>query len=163
MKLIIVRHAIAFERNPKRWPDDSQRPLTKRGAEKFRKAAAGLVKLCPDVAVCLTSPFRRAARTAELLAQAGWPKPKVLRELEPGVDPDIVASALAKLKSRGPVAIVGHEPSLSELTAFLLGQAKPSFEYKKGGAACVQFESAIGGGLGRLSWLATPRILRRAR
>lgn len=163
MKLILVRHAVAFERNAKRWPDDSQRPLTKRGADKFREAAAGLVKLVPEVAICLTSPFRRAARTAELLAQAGWPKPMVLPELEPGVDPHIVANALAKLKTKGPIAIVGHEPALSELTAFLLGQAKPIFEYKKGGAASLEFPHVIAQDEGRLKWLATPKLLRSAR
>ncbi|MBK8205225.1 MAG: histidine phosphatase family protein [Planctomycetes bacterium] len=163
MKLILVRHAVAFERNAKRWPDDSQRPLTKRGAEKFRKAAAGLVKLCPDVALCLTSPFRRASRTAKLLAQAGWPVPKVLPELEPGVDPGIVASALAKLKTKGPIAIVGHEPALSELTAILLGHGKPTFEYKKGGAASLEFPHVIAQDEGRLKWFATPKLLREVR
>lgn len=163
MKLIVVRHALAFDRDAKRWPDDSQRPLTKRGAEKFRRAAAGLVKLVPDVALCLTSPFRRASRTAELLEQAGWPKAKMLHELEPGVDPDIVANALAKLKSRGPIAIVGHEPALSELTAYLLGQPSPPFEYRKGGAAMVEFDDAITRAGGVLKWLATPKLLRAAR
>ncbi|MBX3458504.1 MAG: phosphohistidine phosphatase SixA [Planctomycetes bacterium] len=163
MKLIIVRHAPAFDRDAKRWPDDSQRPLTKRGAEKFRKAAAGLVKLVPDVALCLTSPFRRASRTAELLEQAGWPKARMLHELEPGVDPDIVANALAKLKAKGSIAIVGHEPALSELTAFLLGLPSPPFEYRKGGAACLEFTGFSGAGLGRLKWLATPKLLRAAR
>lgn len=163
MKLIIVRHAVAFQRDPNRWPDDSQRPLTRRGAEKFRKVAAGLVKIVPDLAVCLTSPFRRAARTAELLAQAGWPAPKELQELEPGVDTDIVANALAKLKSKRPIAIVGHEPALSELTAFLLGQPKPTFEYKKGGAAAIEFAAGITIGQGRLQWLASPKLLREAR
>lgn len=163
MKLIVVRHALAFDRDAKRWPDDSQRPLTKRGAEKFRRAAAGLVKLVPDVALCLTSPFRRASRTAELLEQAGWPKAKMLHELEPGVDPDIVANALAKLKSRGPIAIVGHEPALSELTAYLLGQPSPPFEYRKGGAAMVEFDGAITRAGGVLKWLATPKLLRAAR
>ncbi len=28
MELLIVRHAIAFERNAKRWPDDAERPLS---------------------------------------------------------------------------------------------------------------------------------------
>ncbi|MCC7508003.1 MAG: histidine phosphatase family protein [Planctomycetes bacterium] len=163
MKLILVRHAVAFERNAKRWPDDSQRPLTKRGAATFRKAAGGLVKLCPDVALCLTSPFRRAARTAELLAQAGWPKARLLPELEPGVDPQSVAHALAGLKTKGPIAIVGHEPALSELTAFLLGLLHPPFEYKKGGAAVLDFPGAIDKGQGRLQWLAPPKLLRRAR
>jgi phosphohistidine phosphatase SixA len=30
MELLIVRHAIAFERNTRRWPDDAERPLSDR-------------------------------------------------------------------------------------------------------------------------------------
>ena len=32
MELLIVRHAIACERNRQRWPDDADRPLSSRGA-----------------------------------------------------------------------------------------------------------------------------------
>ncbi len=163
MRLIIVRHAIAFERNAKRWPDDGARPLTKRGARKFRDVAARLVKLEPEVALCFASPPKRAWRTAVLLAKAGWPKPQALPELEPGVTPEAATRALAMLKTKGPVVIVGHEPMLSELTAWLLGTPRPAFEYKKGGAAVLEFPAAPASAEGRLQWLATPRLLRKAR
>ena len=38
----MVRHAIAFERDRRRWPDDALRPLTPAGKRRFRKAAGGL-------------------------------------------------------------------------------------------------------------------------
>ena len=40
--IYLVRHAIAAERGPD-YPDDSRRPLTPKGAERFREAVAGLV------------------------------------------------------------------------------------------------------------------------
>ena len=45
MELLIVRHAIACERDARRWPDDGARPLSSRGVMRARRAAAGLKKL----------------------------------------------------------------------------------------------------------------------
>ena len=47
MRLYLVRHAIAHDRDAKKWPDDGQRPLTKRGIQRFEQVAAGLRKLVP--------------------------------------------------------------------------------------------------------------------
>ena len=71
MEVFLVRHAIAHERNRKRWPDDAKRPLTPAGKQKFRKAARGLAKWLPKSAALLTSPYVRARETAEILA-AAW-------------------------------------------------------------------------------------------
>ena len=45
MELLVVRHAIAFERSPRRWPDDAERPLSPRGVARARKAALGLKRI----------------------------------------------------------------------------------------------------------------------
>ncbi|HEY7678606.1 MAG TPA: hypothetical protein VIG69_16145 [Candidatus Methylomirabilis sp.] len=41
MDLYLVRHAFAGKRDPARWPDDTQRPITPEGARRFRQAARG--------------------------------------------------------------------------------------------------------------------------
>src|SRR5690348_174269 len=75
LEVILVRHAIAFERDRARWRDDGERPLSPEGKRKFRKAVAGLMKLVPKVDVVLTSPLVRTRQTAEILsAVAHWPK-----------------------------------------------------------------------------------------
>lgn len=72
MKVFLVRHALAHERDRARWPDDSKRPLTQDGKRKFRKTVCGLVSLLPGAATILTSPFVRARQTAAILsAMAG--------------------------------------------------------------------------------------------
>ena len=68
MKVYLVRHAIAHERNRTRWPKDAARPLTAAGKQKFRKTARGLARLLPKSALLLTSPFVRARDTALILA-----------------------------------------------------------------------------------------------
>ena len=88
MELLIVRHAIALERDTNRWPDDEERPLSARGLARARKAALGLKALSAAPGRVLTSPLLRAAQTAAILAQvAGWPKPVACRQLMPGIAP----------------------------------------------------------------------------
>ena len=77
MEVFLVRHAIAHERNRRRWPDDSLRPLTAAGAQKFRKAARGLGACLPSAAVLLTSPYVRARETAAILASVAK-RPKAI-------------------------------------------------------------------------------------
>ena len=87
-----MRHAIAFERDASRWPDDRDRPLTPEGEEKFRRAARGLRRVAGRVDLVLSSPIVRAWRTAEILAEeAGWPDPLAFDALEPERTPAEVA------------------------------------------------------------------------
>jgi phosphohistidine phosphatase len=162
--LYLVRHAIAEERGPA-WPDDSQRPLTADGVKRWRREAAGLVVLDARPDLILTSPFTRARQTADVLAAAFPKKPKVveLAALQPGVKPREVVRALVPDGRIGSLALVGHEPGLGELAAWLVGFKTPP-EFKKGGVARI--DVAIlppPPGSGRLySWL-TPKILRALR
>ena len=162
--LYLVRHAVAEERGPA-WPDDSQRPLTADGIKRWRREAAGLVVLDARPDLILTSPFTRARQTADVLAAVFPKKPKVveLAALQPGVKPRDVVRAFEPDARVDSVALVGHEPGLGELAAWLLG-CKTPLEFKKGGVARI--DVAIlppPTGSGRLhSWL-TPKILRSLR
>ncbi|GAB5549832.1 MAG: phosphohistidine phosphatase SixA [Sandaracinaceae bacterium] len=133
MDLYVVRHAIAEERRPDLV--DASRALTKSGRKRFARCVAGLERLELRFDRVLHSPWRRAAQTAELMTSLG-------RAIEPH-------EALAAPPSRGllevlgeageTVAVVGHEPWLSELIAWLVvgepadGDAR--FRMKKGGVA----------------------------
>jgi phosphohistidine phosphatase len=160
--LYLVRHAVAYERDPARWPDDSRRPLTEEGERRFRAACRGLRAVAPDVALVLSSGCVRAWRTAELLhEEAGWPAPVECPALESGHEPPDVLEAL-RPHAVESVALVGHEPDLSALAAYLLcgPGAPPMVEMKKGGVALLSFPSRPRAGEGTLRWLLTPRLLR---
>src|SRR5579872_2373815 len=102
MELLIVRHAIAFARDAKRWRDDSERPLTMEGVKRARRAAAGLKRIAKRPSLVLTSPLVRARDTAGILTQAGgWPKPLECAALSPGGAPEDV---LAMLRRQGAEA-----------------------------------------------------------
>lgn len=62
MELLIVRHAIAFERDRQRWRDDAARPLSPVGIRRSRKAAAGMKEFSKEPDRLLTSPLVRALK-----------------------------------------------------------------------------------------------------
>ena len=157
IELYLVRHAVAEERGP-RWPDDAKRPLTKEGITKFRQVVRGFAALDPEIQLVLTSPFVRAAQTAELLVAGLEPRPKIqtLDALAPGGASRAVAAALAGARQRR-IACVGHEPDLGQLAAELIGASRP-LGFKKGGICLIDLERPAGPG--RLAWFAPPRLLR---
>ncbi len=165
MELLIIRHAIARERDRQRWRDDGARPLSPEGQKLSRKAAAGLKQFGKAPDRLLTSPLLRARQTAQILTEvAGWPHAQEAAELLPE---EAAPALLARLgKERGKrVAIVGHQPALGAFLAVcLLGEdAAVPIELKKNAVACVSFAGAPRAGRGVLQWLATPRMLRRLR
>ena len=162
MDLYIVRHAAALERNPDRWPDDSERPLSPEGEEEFRLAARGLARIASPIDVILSSPYKRAWQTAQILAELeSWPAPKSFPVLEPTLPPEKALLALETYSEAGSIAVVGHRPGLHELAAYLLtGQSDGlKIGIEKGGVVCVGFDGPIDPGAGELQWLLTPEFL----
>ncbi len=166
MKLYIVRHAVACDRDANLWPVDSQRPLAPEGEERFRRVAGGILRLVPEVGAVLSSPFVRAWRTAELLQQAGWPAPIPCEELGPDYPPHKVLGMLTRYENLGSVALVGHRPGLHELVSYLLTSDEideacgARVQIKKGGAVHLSFNGLPEPGVGSLEWLLTPKALR---
>jgi phosphohistidine phosphatase len=162
MELLLIRHAIAFERDRRRWPDDAARPLSPPGMRRSRRAAAGLKELCKIPDRLLTSPLIRARQTATILTEvAGWPRAEIAPELKPGEGAAAVLNLLSKKRGER-IAVVGHEPDLSALlAACLLKDGVPlPIELKKNAAACLWFNGRARSGDAALKWLATPRMLR---
>jgi phosphohistidine phosphatase len=161
--LYLIRHAVAYKRDPDRWPDDSKRPLTPEGEEEFRGAARGLGRIVPEVDVLLSSPYERAWRTAEILdEEAGWPAPEEFPALEPDIPPEKVVVALQSYADKESIALSGHRPGLHELAVYLLtGHPEGAdMKIKKGGVVCIEFDDAPNVGAGKLRWLFTPKVLR---
>ncbi|MEZ4401600.1 MAG: histidine phosphatase family protein [Kofleriaceae bacterium] len=123
MKLYLIRHADAVPADVA--GADHDRWLSPRG----RQAARGLARLLREQGVELdamvSSPLPRAMQTAELLAGGlDYLGPiEVEAALAPGCHPRRVVDGLA---ARGAAAaVVGHEPTISELAATLIG--RPAF------------------------------------
>jgi phosphohistidine phosphatase len=159
-ELYLLRHGLAEPRG-EAWPDDAKRPLTPRGMSRLRRSGDALARLGLPVDVVLTSPLVRARQTAEIVASAFNPRPPLVNVevLAPGGTPDALARELEKHVRRPHILIVGHEPGMGELAAWLVGARNP-VEFKKGGICRIDVEGAALRGAGALRWLLTPKILR---
>lgn len=151
MELTLIRHAIADE-----GADDFARPLSKEGRRRFRKSVQTLQRVGVRFARVLHSPKLRALQTAELLRPLcdGEFEVTPLLTHEPGDE-------LLALLDEHELAVVGHEPHLSSLLAWLvLGdlEAGHKFELKKGAVARLDGDVVPGGMRLRALW--TPRVLR---
>jgi phosphohistidine phosphatase len=158
--LYLVRHAIA-EPQGSAWPDDTKRPLTPRGMARMREAVAGLDAMGLEINLVLTSPLVRARQTAEILARGltSVPTVEVTNALIPGQPPARMVEALSGHSRARSVAVVGHEPGLGELAAWLVG-ARESLPFKKGGVCRIDIPSLPPVPPGQLIWFAVPKMLR---
>ncbi len=164
MKVLLIRHARAQERTA---PGalarrDHARRLTEAGRKDMRRAAKGLRKIAPDLDILASSPLVRARETAEIVERVfGGPEITELAALAPGAVAEELLNWLRDQRA-GTVALVGHEPNLSRMAAYLLtGEARGFLELKKGAACMLEFESAPAAGAGTLSWSLAPGQLRR--
>lgn len=161
VELYIVRHAIAAERGPE-WPDDNKRPLTERGIDRFKQVVAGLVFLDVQLDIIFTSPLLRARQTAELLAE-GLPESAPVETadaLAPGHTTLEVMEQIAREAGGATrVAVVGHEPDLGALAAWLIG-ARRALPFKKGGVCRFEMDS-LTSRYATLTWHLPPKALRK--
>jgi phosphohistidine phosphatase len=179
MKVVLVRHAIAQDREDYRLQggtDDDLRPLTLDGIRRMKKAAKGLVKLIKRPDLILTSPLVRAQQTTEILTAVfakEWkehtsasPIPMMTLDLlRPEEHPkhlgDWMKAQTDDLNDDSWLVVVGHEPQLSAVVGWSLGAtARSPIVMKKGGVCLLQFPHHLEAGKGQLLWLATSPMLR---
>jgi phosphohistidine phosphatase len=149
--VLLVRHGKAEDDHPL---GDGARALTDDGRDDFRAHArrvAAEVKL-EGIA---TSPLVRAVQTAEILAEAcGLSRVAVHGELDfTRASPTALESLC---RSLGPGwALVGHNPSMAETLAHLLGRAGEPPRFRKGAVAALRLP-ASGAVPWELAWMWAP-------
>jgi len=135
MKLIIMRHGKAEDRHPE---GDHARRLTPKGHAQAERQAKRLTAngLLPNL--ILSSPLVRARETAETFAQAAAISgPMIQTWLGCGMRPGSAMKELVAYTEFKTVCIVGHEPDLSSLVAWLTGGTTSSIRMKKGSIAVL--------------------------
>jgi phosphohistidine phosphatase len=156
MHLYIIRHAPAVPGSETLL--DAARPLTDEGAERWQRAARGLDKLELRFEHLYHSPWLRAVQTASALHGLVDGETHVTELLACAPSPKL----LSALKGEH-VAVVGHEPWLSELTAWLVTgnpEHARGFSFKKGSVAVL--EGTLKPGQMALASLLPPKVLRQA-
>jgi phosphohistidine phosphatase len=125
MDLILWRHAEAEDDAP---GGDLQRALTSRGEKQAARMAAWLDRQLMDGVKILCSPALRCEQTVLPLGR----RYKIRDELAPGATPDAILAAAQWPSAKQPVMIVGHQPSLGETAARLLGMKPQELTIRKG-------------------------------
>lgn len=146
MDLILWRHAEAEPGEP-----DLGRRLTAKGLKQAERVGEWLDRHLPDGTRVLVSPADRAQQTALALKR----KYRTVDEIAPGASVAAVLAAAGWPDSREPVLVVGHQPTLGAVAAYLLSGEESPWAIKKGalwwltnrdrgGASAIVVRVAIG-------------------
>jgi phosphohistidine phosphatase len=123
IELLLWRHADAEDGIP-----DAGRALTKKGLKQAKQVAAWLKPRLPSDCLILASPAKRAQQTAAALDLPYTTERRI------GVQADIADLIAASNwpKHAGTVIVVGHQPTLGRLAAWLLSGEPADWTIKKG-------------------------------
>ncbi len=134
MELLVIRHGIAAPGSV--LLADADRPLTPQGRARFAEVVQGLQRLGLRCQRVYHSPWRRAVETAALLAPVldGALVPTAALARAPRQD---LLDALTSER----VALVGHQPWMGEIVAWLTTGALhhgSALAFKRGGVAWLE-------------------------
>lgn len=129
MELILWRHAEAEEGAP-----DAVRRLTRKGERQAEKMAAWLKPRIQKPTRVLVSPAVRARQTAEALSSEF----EIVKDIGVGTSARRLLQVTGWPNAEGTVIVVGHQPTLGRLAAFLLAGMELDWHIKKGAVWWLQ-------------------------
>ena len=163
MEIYILRHGIAVARGTPGYKKDGDRPLTEDGVEKTHQVVAAMLAMGLKFDLILSSPYLRAAQTADIVARELDEEVTFTDFLLPDSNP---LKLIREINDHKPqrVLLVGHEPDLTRLISLLIsGGSDAAIELKKGGLSKLTTEKLTFGQCATLHWLLTPKQLRALR
>ena len=139
---------------------DADRALTSEGAKKLQQVLRRARAIDVQPPLILTSPYRRARETAQVAAEALRNGSSLVETpaLTPESSPEAVWDEIRVHKSEAQIMIVGHEPLLSSVYAYLLNAASAQIDVKKGSLGRIDVDRFSGQPRGILRWLIYPKL-----
>jgi phosphohistidine phosphatase len=158
MQVYILRHGIAEDVKP--GGNDSDRALTNEGRKKLREVLRLAEKADVVPSLILTSPYVRAVQTAEAVIEVlGYANDLLRTEaLVPSADPRDIWEEMRVHQGVMQLMLVGHEPMMSKLVAFLLNSPGLMVDVKKGALLRVDIDTFGLQPRGVLKWMAVPKL-----
>ncbi len=158
MLVYFVRHASAGQHKADPAKDE-KRPLDNDGIEQCTNMGRALAALQTHVDLILSSPLKRAAQTASLIANELGYEEKIV--LTPALRPEANYAKFAVLlednAQHEAIMVTGHNPNLSEFLGRLIGGgSRAGTDLKKGAVARVEVDRRRG----ILHWVLTPKVVR---
>ena len=153
MKLYLVQHAKAApkELNP-------QRPLTEEGHRDVQKVAAFIKPLNLCVDYLWHSGKRRAAETAELLAEVIDIKEATIARDGLSPNDDVTTLKDELISSQQDIMVVGHLPFLGKLASLLLAgsESAGTIAFKNASIVCLNRSET---NQWQIDWVITPELI----
>ena len=157
VELYLLRHADAG--NPHSWGGpDEDRPLSSKGRKQAKRLGRWLKATGFQADIFVTSPKRRAAETADLVAAPLKADVQPNARLAGDLGLESAERVLAECGDHARVVLVGHDPDFSALLALLCGASR--IPMKKGALARIDAERPLRPGGGTLRWLIPPDLLK---
>ncbi|WP_397410478.1 SixA phosphatase family protein [Polaromonas sp.] len=142
MDLLLWRHAEAEDLPAgAQSGNDLERSLTPRGEKQAARMAAWLDRQLPERARILVSPARRCEQTALALGR----KYKIRAELGPDAPPSQLLELVQWPVNKLPILVIGHQPTLGQTIAQLLGLRESECPVKKGALWWLRTREREGG------------------
>lgn len=126
MDLVLWRHAEAHDALD--GEDDMARTLTSRGEKQAFRMAAWLDRQLPQSTRILSSPARRTEQTVAALQR----KYRIVPDLAPACSVEQLLDLVQWPDAKGCVLVVGHQPTLGQAIARLMGLNATECAVKKG-------------------------------
>ena len=149
MDLILWRHADAEDGKP-----DLERRLTDKGRKQAARVAKWLRERLPQDYRLISSPAARAQQTAEALET-----PKIVEALAPGASARDILKAAQWPDYDGVVIVVGHQPDLGRVAAYLVSGANVEWSLKKGALWWLTYRKRDGESQVVVRAVASPDLL----
>lgn len=161
MDLYILRHGEAVSAS-QAGGSDFDRYLSEQGAQVMRQAAQGMRSFVGGPLAIAASAYPRAKETAEIVQAALGPGVEltVTESLGCGVTPKAIAEIVEPLVDCARVMVVGHNPDLERLIAYLLGPEQSArVTLRTGTLAWIHTSPPMAPGSGRLLGLWSSEAL----
>ena len=161
MKLYFMRHGKAAHTKGA----DAQRPLTEEGRQDVAEVVDSRIESLSDVALILTSPYRRARETADIVIERvnrrgaerneqGFQGELLICDV---LVPESNFAALAKLLNEldaPSILLATHQPLIGQLLNTLVGD--PQLQAMEPAWLAAVESEAVTPGYGKLLWLEMP-------
>jgi phosphohistidine phosphatase len=158
MQIYLLRHGIAESTSTS--GADADRDLTAEGRHGVKAIAKLAAKAGVKPSLVISSPYKRALRTARIAAEVFESSHDILQSaaLTPGSSLEPVWDEIRTHRDEQSIMLVGHEPLFSALGAYLLDAPELTIDFKKAAILCVEMEAFGTRPGGTLKWMLTPKF-----
>jgi len=155
MNIFLIRHGKAEPASQAK--KDSDRELTEEGINIIKRSVGFWKNGIKSFDFIITSPFKRAVQTAEIIAELTNYKNDLIKDkaLSPGCSTRSIIE-LAEVLNGDNIAFVGHQPDMSYHISSLVCNSQLNLKFSPASIAKVSFKGNPNPGKGILEFLLPP-------